>query len=215
MGKILYVLFFFLRHAALGSIILIFLSNTLVVQQSEGSIYRDLATVPPTRVALLLGTSRWVRGGRANPFFDNRVAAAARLYETDKVEFILASGDNSHPSYNEPAYLRAALLRSGVPEERVVLDYAGFSTLDSVVRAREVFGLESVLLVSQPFHLQRALFIADAAGLDAVGYAAADVEEWAGVSVRLREALARVKAVLDVYVFHRSPRFLGELELIE
>lgn len=215
MGKILYVLFFFLRHAALGSIILIFLSNTLVVQQSEGSIYRDLATVPPTRVALLLGTSRWVRGGRANPFFDNRVAAAARLYETDKVEFILASGDNSHPSYNEPAYLRAALLRSGVPEERVVLDYAGFSTLDSVVRAREVFGLESVLLVSQPFHLQRALFIADAAGLDAVGYAAADVEELAGVSVRLREALARVKAVLDVYVFHRSPRFLGELELIE
>ncbi|MFP4535917.1 MAG: vancomycin high temperature exclusion protein [Spirochaetaceae bacterium] len=215
MGKILYVLFFFLRHAALGSIILIFLSNTLVVQQSEGSIYRDLATVPPTRVALLLGTSRWVRGGRANPFFDNRVAAAARLYETDKVEFILASGDNSHPSYNEPAYLRAALLRSGVPEERVVLDYAGFSTLDSVVRAREVFGLESVLVVSQPFHLQRALFIADAAGLDAVGYAAADVEEWAGVSVRLRESLARVKAVLDVYVFHRSPRYLGELELIE
>ncbi|MFP4425751.1 MAG: vancomycin high temperature exclusion protein [Spirochaetaceae bacterium] len=215
MGKILYVLFFFLRHAALGSIILIFLSNTLVVQQSEGSIYRDLATVPPTRVALLLGTSRWVRGGRANPFFDNRVAAAARLYETDKVEFILASGDNSHPSYNEPAYLRAALLRSGVPKERVVLDYAGFSTLDSVVRAREVFGLESVLVVSQPFHLQRALFIADASGLDAVGYAAADVEEWAGVSVRLRESLARVKAVLDVYVFHRSPRYLGELELIE
>ncbi|MFP4301665.1 MAG: vancomycin high temperature exclusion protein [Spirochaetaceae bacterium] len=215
MGKILYVLFFFLRHAALGSIILIFLSNTLVVQQSEGSIYRDLATVPPTRVALLLGTSRWVRGGRANPFFDNRVAAAARLYETDKVEFILASGDNSHPSYNEPAYLRAALLRSGVPKERVFLDYAGFSTLDSVVRAREVFGLESVLVVSQPFHLQRALFIADASGLDAVGYAAADVEEWAGVSVRLREALARVKAVLDVYVFHRSPRYLGELELIE
>jgi SanA protein len=215
MGRILYVLFFFLRHAALGSIVLIFLSNTLVVQQSEGFIYRDLASVPPARVALLLGTSRWVRGGRPNPFFDNRVAAAVRLYETGTVDFILASGDNSHQSYNEPAYLREALMRSGVPEERIVLDYAGFSTLDSVVRARKVFGLESVLLVSQAFHLQRALFIASASGLDAVGYAAADVEGWAGVSVRLREALARVKAVLDVYVFNRSPRYLGEPELIE
>ena len=215
MGRTLYVLRFFLRNALLGSIILIFLSNTLVVQQSEGLIYRELAAVPQHRVALLLGTSRWIRGGRPNPFFDNRVAAAVRLYETGKVAYILASGDNSHSSYNEPAYLREALVRSGVPEERVVLDYAGFSTLDSIIRAEKVFGLESLLVVSQAFHLERALFIASASGIEAIGYAAADVEGWGGFAVRAREALARVKAVLDVYVLKSSPRYLGEREYIE
>jgi SanA protein len=215
MGRALYVLRFFLRNALLGSIILIFLSNSIVVQQSEGLIYRELPEVPERRVALLLGTSRWIRGGRPNPFFHNRVAAAVRLYETGKVAYILASGDNSHSSYNEPAYLREALVRSGVPEERVVLDYAGFSTLDSVIRAQKVFGLDSLLIVSQAFHLERALFIASASGIDAVGYAAVDVAGLGGVSVRVREALARVKAVIDVYLLNRSPRYLGEPELIE
>lgn len=215
MGRTLYVLRFFLRNALLGSIILIFLSNTLVVQQSDGLIYRELAAVPEHRVAVLLGTSRWIRGGRPNPFFDNRVAAAVRLYETGKVAYILASGDNSHSSYNEPAYLREALVRSGVPEERVVLDYAGFSTLDSIIRAEKVFGLDSLLVVSQAFHLERALFIASASGIEAIGYAAGDVEGWGGLSIRAREALARVKAVLDVYVLKRSPRYLGDREFIE
>lgn len=215
MGKAFYTLRFFLRHAVLGSLILIFLSNSLVVQESDGRIYTDLAVVPERRIALLLGTSRWLRGGRPNPFFDNRVAAAVRLYETGRVEYILASGDNSHRSYNEPRELRQALLRSGVPEERIVLDYAGFSTLDSVIRGREVFGVAEPIIVSQAFHLQRALFIASAEGVDAIGYAAEDVEGWGGVSVRVREALARVKAVIDVYIINRAPRYLGEPEYIE
>ena len=99
-------------------------------------------------------------------------------------------------------------------DERIALDYAGFSTLDSVIRAREVFGLDSFLIVSQPFHLQRALFIADAAGIDAIGYGAAPVGGIGGTSVYIREAFARVKAVLDVYVFRRSPRFLGDPETV-
>lgn len=215
MARTLYVLRFFGRYAIIGSVILIFLSNTLVVQQSEGRIYDRLEDVPPHRVALLLGTSSRLRGGRPNPFFANRVAAAVRLVEAGKVEFILASGDNSHVSYNEPAHLREALIRSGVGEERVVLDYAGFSTLDSVIRAREVFGQDRLVIVSQPFHLERAIFIASASGIEAVGYGARDVEGWGGVSVRLREALARVKAVVDVYLVNRSPRYLGEPVPIE
>ena len=215
MGRTLYVLSFFLRHAVLGSLVALFLANTLVVQESEGRIYTDIDAVPPQKVALLLGTSRRVPGGKPNPFFENRVAAAARLYETGRVEYILASGDNALLSYNEPVYLREALLRSGVPDGSIVLDYAGFSTLDSVIRAREVFGQESILIVSQPFHLERALFIASASGIEATGYAAPDVEGWAGISVRAREALARVKAVLDVYITKRSPRYLGEPLYIE
>lgn len=215
MGRTFYVIRFFLRNAVIGTLILIFLANSIVVRRSEGRVFRDLTDVPPHHVALLLGTSRWSRGGRPNPFFDRRVAAAARLYETGKAEYLLASGDNSHESYNEPAYLREALMLAGVPEERIVLDYAGFSTLDSVVRAEKVFGTESLIIVSQPFHLQRALFIAEASGVEAVGYAAADVEGWGGTAVRVREALARVKALLDVYLLDRSPRYLGDPEPIE
>ncbi|MFW5812146.1 MAG: SanA/YdcF family protein [Alkalispirochaetaceae bacterium] len=210
MARTLYILGFFARSAFIGTLILIFLSNTLVVNQSEGRVYSSLEEVPPRRVALLLGTSNRLRGGRPNPFFTYRVAAAVRLFKEGKVEFILASGDNSHPSYNEPASLQEALLRSGVPEDRVVLDYAGFSTLDSVVRASGVFGEDRLIIVSQPFHLERAIFIASSWGIDAVGYGARNVEGWGGVSIRLREALARVKAVFDVYLVNRSPRYLGD-----
>lgn len=191
-----------------------FLAHSIVERTAEGLIYHEIDQVPHRDSALLLGTSWSSRSGRPNRFFEYRVDAASELIAADRVRVIVASGDNSHLSYNEPMAMRNALMRRGVPEERITLDYAGFRTLDSIVRMHEVFQQSDFIVVSQSFHLARALFIADARGIPAIGYAAADVEG-ATIGVRIREYAARVQAVLDVFVLHTEPRFLGDPEPIE
>lgn len=120
------------------------------------------------------------------------------------------SGDNSRSDYDESSDMKEALVQLGIPDERIFCDYAGFSTLDSVVRAKKVFLQQSMLVVSQDFHVRRAIYIGQGHGIDLVGYAAKDVEGRAGSRTRIREALARFKAVLDVEVFSRGPKFLGD-----
>lgn len=173
-------------------------------------LYRHLDQVPKRPVALLLGTSKKARSGRDNLFYMPRIRAAADLYKAGRVDGILVSGDNSRATYDEPTQMKADLVALGVAAEQITLDYAGFRTLDSVVRAEEVFGQSAYVVVSQPFHCQRTLFIAAARGHDAVAYCAADVAGPWGVKVRLREVLARSKAFLDVYVTGKEPKFLGE-----
>ena len=183
-------------------------------RSASGRILYDLEDVPVRESALLLGTSWSSRSGRPNRFFQYRIDAASELILANRVRVIVASGDNSHYSYNEPLAMQNALVQQGVPEERITLDYAGFRTLDSIVRMHEVFQQSDFVVVSQPFHLARALFIADARGIPAIGYAAADVEG-GSIGVRIREYAARVRAVLDVFVLHTEPRFLGDPEPIE
>jgi SanA protein len=131
------------------------------------------------------------------------------LYRQGKVGHLLVSGDNSRKDYDEPTAMRDALVALGVPGDRVVLDYAGFSTLDSVVRARDVFGQNQLLIVSQKDHVMRAIYIARAKGMDAIGVSAEDVGFGVGLRTDCREALARVRTVLDVWVWGRTPKFLG------
>ncbi len=126
------------------------------------------------------------------------------------MDYLLVSGDNSRETYDEPADMKRALVRLGVPADRIVCDYAEFSTLDSVVRAREVFLEETLVVVSQEFHVCRAIYIGKARGVDLVGFAARDVPRRHGIQTELREGLARFKAVLDVSLLGRQPRFLGE-----
>ena len=172
-------------------------------------VYDELADVPHHHAALLLGTSAQLDDGRPNLYFRYRIDAAEALFRAGKVDKILVSGDNGDASYNEPQMMREALIERGIPDSLIVLDYAGFRTLDSVVRAREVFGQASFIVVSQRFHNERAVFLARRHGIEAVAYNAADVRAFAGFKTRSRELLARVKVYLDLAT-HRGPRFLGD-----
>lgn len=161
-------------------------------------------------VALALGTSRRVRDGRPNLYFRTRMEAAARLYQAGKIRHIIVSGSNPSTSYDEATDMLKALVDLGVPREAVTRDYAGFRTLDSVVRCKEVFGQDSVIIVSQAAHNRRAIFLARRYGLDAVGYNAEDYRRFGISRQRIREAFARCKAVLDLYVLGTEPKFLGD-----
>ena len=185
-------------------------ANMAVEKAAAGRLYDNPDDIPHCRVALLLGTSPVGRTGGPNTYFTNRIATAAELYHAGKTDFILASGDNHIKDYDEPTAMRDALIAEGVPEERIILDFAGFRTLDSVVRAKEVFGCDSLTIISQADHNARALYLAEANGIHATAVAA---PIWAPRRVRIRlairEWLARDKMMLDLW-FGKQPHFLGE-----
>lgn len=167
------------------------------------------AEAPARRAAVVMGCIPKLRGGWDNPYFTARIEAAAELWRAGKVEALIVSGDNHVAGYDEPSDMKDALVAAGVPEDRIVCDYAGFRTLDSVVRAKTIFGLDSFLVVSQDFHVRRAIFLGRCKGLDVRGYAAPlRIGPRDRARLALREPLARVAAVLDV-LFGRRPRFGG------
>ncbi|MCM1067039.1 MAG: YdcF family protein [Muribaculaceae bacterium] len=184
--------------------------NLKVESASGGKIYTHVDSIPHNRVALLLGTNPLNRYGRPNTYFTTRIAIASELYHAGKIDYILASGDNHTKSYDEPTAMRDSLVARGVPQNRIILDFAGFRTLDSIVRAKEVFGCDTLTIISQADHCSRALYLADAAGINAQAIAA-PVRAGRRVRTRLalREWLARDKMMLDLW-FGKQPHFLGE-----
>ncbi len=204
-----------LRRLACGTalVLAVFLGGAewAVCRAAAGGVYATAGEVPTADVALVLGTARLLADGRPNVFYTARIALAAELFRTGKVRGLIVSGDNSRSDYDEPTSMKADLVAGGVPERFITCDYAGFSTLDSVRRLSRVFGQRRVVVVSQRFHVERALFLARRDGLDARGCEAADAARWWQVRVRLREVLARGKAVLDV-ALRREARFLGPPE---
>ena len=184
-------------------------AKSLVMRASRGNLYTDASAIPHRRVALVLGCPKRVPGGWSNPFFENRMAAAAELYHQRKIDFLVVSGDNHIQGYDEPTDMKEALVQRGVPFERIYLDYAGFRTLDSVVRVKEIFLQDKITIVSQRFHNERAIFLASHHGIDAIGFDAPDVAPEYALKTLFREQFARVKAALDVYLFHTKPHFLG------
>ena len=182
---------------------------------AQGRVYQSVAAVPVRDVGLVLGTSKATRSGKPNLHFNQRIAAAVELYRAGKVHHLLVSGDNHIATYNEPTDMRNALVAAGVPASAITCDYAGFHTLDSVVRAQEVFGLSQCTIISEDFHCPRALWIAQQHGLDAIAFAAPDVS-LRGWSLRAecREQLARAWCGVDLYVLHRQPKFPGPREPI-
>ncbi len=177
---------------------------------ARGSVTTDINQLPHNRCGLLLGTSKYRVEGGVNPWFINRLDAAAALYHSGKVDFIIATGDNADKSYNEPRAMLAELKERGVPADRVYLDYAGFRTLDSIVRAREIFGQSSITVISQRFHNERAVYIGRHYGIDVTGFNAEDSGDSGWFKVRSREVFARFRAFLDLHVLKEKPRFLGE-----
>ena len=189
-------------------------ANLWILWRGGQHVFYSSRTLPANRVGLVLGTSPYTRGGRANPFFAGRIAAAADLYKAGKVRHLLLSGDNSSRYYDEPSEMRAALLRRGVPWRAMTLDYAGFRTLDSLVRAKEIFGVESVTVITDDFHAPRAVFLGRHYGLNAVGFCSKRVPFMWSRKTRVREIASRVAACLDVYVLRTQPKFLGKRETI-
>lgn len=187
--------------------VLIAVSNFWIVASSRSYVYRDVSAVPTNEVGLVLGTSRALRGGRPNPHFDTRIAAAAALYRAGKIKRLLLSGDNRRPDYDEPTDMKNALLARGIPESAMTLDYAGLRTLDSMVRARTVFGQTRLTIITEDFHAPRAVFLARRQGIEAVAFSAEPVPMRFSLRSQTREIGARVKAVLDVYVLHTGPKF--------
>lgn len=185
-------------------------ANGEVERIGEEFVYADLDDVPRRDVGVVLGTSRFISTGRENSYFTYRIDAAEELYNSGKITKILVSGDNADVSYNEPLAMQNALIDRGIPSEDIVLDYAGFRTLDSVVRAQEVFQQSEFVVISQPFHVERALYIARIYNIPAVGYAAEDVSVSRSIRIQAREVLARGQAWIDVNILNRQPKFLGE-----
>jgi len=190
-----------------------FLSNLLVLAISRNNTFDDTSSIPYNKVGLLLGTSPYLSNGRSNIYFNNRISACLALYKSGKISHVLISGDNGQKEYNEPKAMMDELIKGGIPKHKITLDYAGFRTLDSVIRAKEIFGLQSITIISQKFHTQRAVFLAKAKRINAVGYNTKGVQLKYGYKTLIREFFARTKAVLDIIIF-KKPKFLGTQEPI-
>ncbi|MFG2709273.1 vancomycin high temperature exclusion protein [Streptomyces goshikiensis] len=170
---------------------------------------RTTAGVPSAEVAVVFGAGLW--NGRPTPYLANRLDAAAELYRAGKVKVVLVSGDNSRTEYDEPDAMRTYLTAHGVPGDRIVSDFAGFDTWDSCVRAKEIFGVHRAVLISQRFHIHRAVALCEAAGVDSYGVGVTDAHDATWYYGGTREVFAAGKAVLDA-VFKPEPRFMGPKE---
>ena len=203
-------IFIILGIGAIAIVAAVLVSLSIIEKSSANRVSDNANALPHKRAGLLLGCSPVRNNGAPNLYFQNRVAAAVKLFNTGKIDYLLVSGDNHAAHYDEPTAMKDSLVANGIPENRIVLDYAGFSTLDSVVRAGKVFGLSELCVITQRDHAMRALYIAQKNGIDAVAFAATDVETMrGGLRTKIRESLARVSTLLDVHVFGRKPRFLG------
>lgn len=185
------------------------ISEWKVKQNAEGKLHEHVSATPEEPVALVLGTAAETRGGGPNRYFVHRMKAAAELYHAGKAQHLLLSGDNGTWGYNEPMDMRRTLIGLGVDSADMTLDFAGFDTYDSVVRAKRIFGQERLLIVSQRFHNERALYIAHDQGIRAIAFNAEETgirqTKWSWV----RERGARLKMWKDI-VLGVEPHFLGE-----
>ena len=198
----------------ISAILFVYLSDIIVESKSKGKVYSDVTDIPYNKTGLLLGTSRLIKGGYFNQYYINRIEAALELYKAGKIKYIIVSGDNSRKDYDEPTDMKQDLINGGIPAKRIYLDYAGFRTLDSVVRCKEIFGQDSITVISQSFHNKRAIYIADTKGINAIGYNADEVISVRDKIIKFREKLARTKMVLDL-ITDKEPKFLGEKVIIE
>lgn len=188
---------------------LIIYANATAVWSSQGKLFEDVKDLPSAKVGLVFGTTDRLNG-RENRYFRYRIDAAVKVWKAGKVETFIVSGDNRSKYYNEPQKMKNALVEAGVPASRIVCDYAGLRTLDSVVRAKKIFGADKILVISQRFQNERAIYLAQANGIEAFGFNAEDVELQAGYKTKIREVGARVKMWLDVNFLDTAPAHLGE-----
>ncbi|MCW5198278.1 YdcF family protein [Desulfobulbus sp. F3] len=172
--------------------------------------FDSISELDPAYCAILLGTSKWLGGGRRNLYYQYRIVAAAELYKNGKCKKIIVSGDNATMQYNEPLTMKRDLVKMGVNKDDVTCDYAGFRTLDSIIRFKEIFGQNKGIVISQQFHNIRAVYIGRSYGMELIGYNAKDVNVYYGFKTRLREVLSKARCALDIELLRTEPKFLGE-----
>lgn len=184
-------------------------ANFTAIWASRGRLFDDVSALPQTQVGMVLGTTNRVNG-HENRYFRYRIDAAEKVWKAGKVEALIVSGDNVSPYYNEPEKMKQALIQRGVPADRIVCDPRGLRTLDSVIRVKETFDTDTILIISQRFQNERAIYLAKANGIKAYGFNARDVETQAGVKTRIREIGARVLMWLDVNFLNTRPSHSGD-----
>ncbi len=176
--------------------------------------YSKIDQVPPQPVAIVFGAGVWA-DGTPTPMLADRIQGAIDLYRLGRVQKILMTGDNATPEYNEVIAMKSYALQQGIPEADITLDYAGFSTYESCYRAKAIFGIEQAILITQKYHLPRAVYTCNQLGIDSVGYGTQDWGKFRDESMRFytqREILAVVKAVLEIHILRPKPTFLGPFE---
>lgn len=192
-------LLLYIELGVLFPLVLLFITNQIINTSTQKHLYHSIDQLPDNRVGLVLGTSPRIRDGSSNPYFNNRMEAAAKLFHNKKVEYLIVSGDNRSRYYNEPEYMRQALIELGVPSSSIFPDHAGIRTYESIMRARDVFGQTDITIISQKFHNQRAVYIARQKGMDAVAFNAADVYQEVNDRTRIREWFAKSKVFWDLF----------------
>ncbi len=182
--------------------------NYIVSSSTMKQVYSDVGAIPKNKVGLLLGTAKFTdkKKRRINLYYQNRIDAAVALYMAGKVDYIIVSGEKSS-NYDEPQIMKDDLIAQGVPAGRIFLDNSGFRTLDSILRCRDIFGQDKITIISQEFHNQRALYIANHKNVIAIAFNAKDGESFADAIVR--EKLARVKMGIDL-LLNKQARYYGE-----
>jgi SanA protein len=190
--------------------VIVVISNIWIINSTKSQIFNDVSKIEPRAVGLVLGTNKLNRYGKPNLFFKYRIEAAASLFKAGKIKHIIVSGYNSKSEYDESTDMHDALVAAGIPDTCITLDFAGFRTLDSVVRCLKVFGQTDIIVISQEFHNQRALFIANYYKMNALAFSTKDVPASYSLRTTAREYFAKFKAVLDLYILHKQPHFLGE-----
>ena len=195
----------------LALLLISLLARAITAMHAHGRIYADASSVPPHNVAIVFGAG--VRNGQPSAMLYDRVASAVTLYKAGVVNKLLMSGDNRFENYNEPGVMRNTALQLGVPERDIVLDYAGRSTYDTCYRARDIFGVRDAVLVTQDFHLDRALMICDTLGVNAIGYAADRRQYRSLIWNEVRELGATANAFIELFITKPTP-MLGEKTVI-
>jgi len=189
-------------------LILTYYANQAIIAEAKTYTTSAIDQIIPLKTGLLLGTSKTLKNGQPNDYFYNRTKAAIHHFKQGKIKYLIVSGDNSKENYNEPLDMKTELKKHGIPDSVIFLDYAGFRTFDSVIRAKEIFGQDSILIISQKFHNERAIYIARKNDLSAWGYNAEDVNQYKGIKTKIREYFARAKVFFDIW-FGIKPKFLG------
>lgn len=193
-------------------ILLLLITITLIwiSTSTADRIYTDITELPHNRVGLIPGCNKYITQGVLNTYYTQRIDAAVMLYTEGKIDFILVSGDNGHPSYDEPREMKNSLIEAGIPKEKIYADYAGFRTLDTIVRAKEVFQLNSVTFISQSFQNRRGIFIGSFNDMDVIAFNADYMVHRFNIKIALREGFAKIKMLLDLYIIGEEPKFLGD-----
>ncbi|MGB3652693.1 MAG: ElyC/SanA/YdcF family protein [Rivularia sp. (in: cyanobacteria)] len=213
----------FLQHWRLlcGVLLLSAVATTLAINfyvkiVTSSRRYNNPNQIPSQRVAIVLGAG--IYNGQPSPMLADRISAAVELYKLGRVKKLLMSGDNSSEDYDEVTAMQRYAVKLGVPQKDITLDHAGFKTYESCYRAKEIFGVKQAVVVTQNFHLPRAVYLCSQLGVDTYGLGTPDWESYRQETVMrytFREYLSTIKALWQVYITRPKPTFLGPFEGIK